>query len=113
MLTDPAATGAVTISLPQDVQAHAYDYPVSFFDKRVWRVERRPPTSDRIAEAVALLKAARRPMIIAGGGVHHSEAWSELKTFAEQCGIPVGETFGGKGAMKTASPWVSSSPNLS
>ncbi len=105
VLTDPAATGTVTISLPQDVQAHAYDYPVSFFDKRVWRVERRPPTSDRIAEAVTLLQAARRPMIIAGGGVHHSEAWSELKTFAEQCGIPVGETFGGKGAMKSASPW--------
>ena len=87
----------MTISLPQDVQAHAYDYPAHFFEKRVWRVERRPPTGARIAEAIEMLKAAKRPMIIAGGGVHYSEAWDALAAFAETCGIPVGETFGGKG----------------
>lgn len=104
VLTDPALTGAVTIAIPQDVQAHAYDYPLHFFEKRVWRIERRPPVPQRIKEAIALLKAAKRPLIIAGGGVHYSEAWAELKTLAEQCGIPVGETFGGKGCMKDPSP---------
>ena len=99
VLTDPAETGAVTLSLPQDVQAHAYDYPTHFFDKRTWRIERRQPEVQRVAEAVALLKKARRPMIIAGGGVHYSEAWSELQTFSETLGIPVSETFGGKGAL--------------
>lgn len=103
VLTDPADTGAATLALPQDVQAHAYDYPAYLFEKRVWRIERRPPTQQRIAEAVALLKGAKRPLIIAGGGVHYAEAWDALKAFAEQCGIPVGETFGGKGAMREAS----------
>ncbi len=106
VLTDPADTGAVTISLPQDVQAHAGDFPGHFFEKRIWRVERRPPTTERIAEAVALLKQARRPMIIAGGGVHYSEAWDALAECAETCGIPVGETFGGKGAMRSPSAWA-------
>jgi 3D-(3,5/4)-trihydroxycyclohexane-1,2-dione acylhydrolase (decyclizing) len=99
VLTDPADTGAVTLALPQDVQAHAYQYPVHFFDKRVWRIERRLPDAQRIAEAVELLRNARRPLIIAGGGVHYSEAWEELQAFSEQFGIPVGETFGGKGAI--------------
>lgn len=106
VLTDPAETGAVTISLPQDVQAHAYDYPAHFFDKRIWRVERRPPTKARVAEAIEMLKGAKRPMIIAGGGVHYSEAWDALATFAGTCGIPVGETFGGKGAMREPSDWA-------
>ena len=106
VLTDPAETGAVTISLPQDVQAHAYDYPAHFFEKRVWRVERRPTTGARIAEAIEMLRGAKRPMIIAGGGVHYSEAWDALATFAETCGIPVGETFGGKGAMRESSDWA-------
>ena len=106
VLTDPADTGAVTISLPQDVQAHAYDYPAHLFEKRTWRVERRPPTSERIAEAIEMLKGAKRPMIIAGGGVHYSEAWDALAEFAGTCGIPVGETFGGKGAMRESSPWA-------
>ena len=78
VLTDPAETGAVTIALPQDIQAHAYDYPAHFFRERRWRVERRPPDRERIREAVALLAAAERPVMIAGGGVHYSEAWSEL-----------------------------------
>lgn len=103
VLTDPADTGAVTLALPQDVQAHAYDYPAHFFAKRAWRIERRPPIHQRIAEAIEMLKAAQRPIIIAGGGVHYSEAWDALKAFAEQCGIPVGETFAGKGAMRGTS----------
>ena len=104
VLTDPAECGAVTLSLPQDIQAHAYDYPVNFFEKRVWRIERRPPNRQRIKEAVTLLKKAKRPLIIAGGGVHYSEAWDELRKFAESFGIPVSETFCGKGAMLEESP---------
>jgi 3D-(3,5/4)-trihydroxycyclohexane-1,2-dione acylhydrolase (decyclizing) len=104
VLTDPAETGAVTISLPQDIQAHAYDYPAHFFDRRVWRIERRGPDPQRIDEAVQLLKRAKAPLIIAGGGVHYSEAANELLKFAEMCGIPVGETFAGKGAIRKRSP---------
>ena len=106
ILTDPAETGAVTIALPQDIQGYAFDYPANFFDRRVWRVERRQPDSRRIAEAVALLKTARRPYIIAGGGVHYSEAWDELTTFAETFGIPVGETHAGRGAIRNDSPML-------
>ena len=103
VLTDPAETGAVTLALPQDVQAHACDYPAHFFEPRVWRVERRLPDPARVAEAVALLKGAKRPVILAGGGVHYAEAWEELRAFSEAFGIPVGETFAGKGAMREAS----------
>jgi len=104
VLTDPAETGAVTLSLPQDIQMQAYNFPGRFFAKRVWTVERRPPVESRIKEAVALLRNAKRPMIIAGGGVHYSQAWDELESFSEQCGIPVGETFAGKGSVRKASP---------
>jgi 3D-(3,5/4)-trihydroxycyclohexane-1,2-dione acylhydrolase (decyclizing) len=104
VLTDPADTGPVTISLPQDVQAHAYDYPADFFERREWRVERRVADPQRIIEAVRLLRAAERPMIIAGGGVHYSEAWKALEDFSTKFGIPVSETFAGKGAMRNASP---------
>lgn len=100
VLTDPAETGAVTVAIPQDIQAHAYDYPTHFFEKRLWRIERRLPDPRRIDEAVALLKKAKRPMIIAGGGVHYSQSWKELQSFAETFGIPVSETFGGKGALR-------------
>lgn len=99
VLTDPAETGACVISLPQDVQSHAYDFPAHFFEERTWRIERRLPDRKRIDEAVKLLKKAKAPFIIAGGGVHYSKAWKELQTFAETFGIPVGETFGGKGAI--------------
>jgi 3D-(3,5/4)-trihydroxycyclohexane-1,2-dione acylhydrolase (decyclizing) len=104
VLTDPAETGTVTLALPQDVQAHAYDYPAHFFRKRVWRVERRLPDPRRIEEAAALLREAQRPVILAGGGVHYAEACAELQEFAEAFGIPVGETFAGKGALRNASP---------
>jgi 3D-(3,5/4)-trihydroxycyclohexane-1,2-dione acylhydrolase (decyclizing) len=100
VLTDPAETGAVTISLPQDLQMHAFDYPAYFFEKRVWRIERRLPSPQRIDEAIALLKAATRPVIIAGGGIHYSEAWHELEMFSQQLGIPVVETVAGRGAIR-------------
>jgi len=104
VLTDPVQTGAVTLALPQDLQAHAYDYPAHFFEKRVWRIERPQPDAQRVAEAVALLRAAKRPAIVAGGGVHYAAAWEELQTFAETFGIPVGETLSGKGALRRPSP---------
>ena len=103
VLTDPADTGAVTLCLPQDVQAHAYDYPAHFFEERVWRIERRMPDRQRIQDAVALLKAAQRPVIVAGGGVHYSEARDELQKFSQAFGIAVGETFAGKGAIQEES----------
>jgi 3D-(3,5/4)-trihydroxycyclohexane-1,2-dione acylhydrolase (decyclizing) len=106
VLTDPAETGAVTLALPQDVQSHAYDYPAHFFDRHSWRVERRPPEPQRIQEAVALLRQAERPFLIAGGGVHYSEAGEELQGFAETFGIPVGETSAGKGAVRNDSAFL-------
>jgi 3D-(3,5/4)-trihydroxycyclohexane-1,2-dione acylhydrolase (decyclizing) len=103
VLLDPVETGTVTLALPQDIQAHAHDYPARFFEKRTWRVERRLPDPRRIEEAVALLREAERPVIIAGGGVHYSEAWEDLQKFAETFGVPVVETFAGKGAIRSAS----------
>ena len=105
VLTDPAETGAVTLSLPQDVQAHAWDYPSHFFAERTWRIERRPPAAERIDEAAAILKAAKRPVIIAGGGVHYSAAWDALRAVATTFGIPVSETHAGKGALRGAPEW--------
>ncbi|MDQ3669394.1 MAG: 3D-(3,5/4)-trihydroxycyclohexane-1,2-dione acylhydrolase (decyclizing) [Actinomycetota bacterium] len=105
VLTSPVETGAVTIALPQDVQSNAYDYPESFFEERAWRIERPLPDSRRLAEALELLRSAERPVVIAGGGVLYSEAESELATFASSLGIPVAETFAGKGAMQEDS-WL-------
>ena len=99
VLTSPAETGAVVLALPQDVQAHAYDYPADFFEQRAWRIERPLPDGRRVAEAIDLLRRAERPVIVAGGGVHYSEAGAELALFADRAGIPVAETFGGKGAV--------------
>jgi 3D-(3,5/4)-trihydroxycyclohexane-1,2-dione acylhydrolase (decyclizing) len=104
VLTDPADCGAVTIALPQDVQSHAYDFPSHFFERRTWRIERRPAQADRIAQAVAWLKEAARPLIIAGGGVIYSEASGELENFSRDFGIPVAETSAGKGAIGNGSP---------
>lgn len=99
VLTSPADTGAVTLALPQDVQAEAHDFPLRLFRERVWHVTR--PRADRaaIARAAALLQEAERPMIIAGGGVIYSDATEELRRFAEDTGIPVGLTQAGKGAL--------------
>src|SRR5581483_2027946 len=99
VMTDPAETGVATICLPQDIQAHAFDYPANFFNKRTWRIERRLPDPQRIQEAIALLREAEHPLILTGGGVIYSEAEAELQAFARECGIPVGETMAGKGAM--------------
>jgi 3D-(3,5/4)-trihydroxycyclohexane-1,2-dione acylhydrolase (decyclizing) len=106
VLTDPADAGAAVISLPQDIQAHAWDFPAKFFEPHVWRVDRQPPARERIQEAAELIRAARRPMIVAGGGVHYAEAWEELRQLAEQVGIPVGETFAGRGAIRSPSDWL-------
>jgi 3D-(3,5/4)-trihydroxycyclohexane-1,2-dione acylhydrolase (decyclizing) len=103
VMTNPAETGAVTLALPQDIQGYAYDYPVQFFEPHTWRIERRPPDPTRVTEAVAMLQAAQRPYLIAGGGVHYSEAWDELAAFAETFGIPVGETHAGRGAIRDGS----------
>ncbi len=104
VLTDPADTGTVTLALPQDVQAHAYDYPLHFFADRIWSIERRVPDPGRIEEAIRLLEDCDRPLIIAGGGVLYSEAGKELETLSDRLGIPVGETFAGKGAIQNGSP---------
>jgi 3D-(3,5/4)-trihydroxycyclohexane-1,2-dione acylhydrolase (decyclizing) len=99
VLTNQAETGAVTLALPQDVQAEAYDYPEEFFEKRVWRVGRPLPELEMIERAAKLLRGSRRPMIVSGGGTIYSEATNALRRFAESTGIPVAETQAGKGSM--------------
>ena len=78
----------------------AGSFPAQLFERRVWEIERRPPASSRVRDAVDMLRSASRPFIIAGGGVHYSEAWDELAEFAQRFGVPVGETSAGKGAMR-------------
>ncbi|WP_330302541.1 MULTISPECIES: 3D-(3,5/4)-trihydroxycyclohexane-1,2-dione acylhydrolase (decyclizing) [unclassified Streptomyces] len=104
VLADPADTGAVTLALPQDVQAEAYDWPEEFFAERVWRVRRPAPDPVELAEAVRAIRAARRPLIVAGGGVHHSEAEGALKALADATGIPVASTQAGKGSLRHDHP---------
>ncbi|MEO6825907.1 MAG: 3D-(3,5/4)-trihydroxycyclohexane-1,2-dione acylhydrolase (decyclizing) [Microbacteriaceae bacterium] len=104
VLTDPAATGAVTIAVPQDVQTEAYDWPVELFAKRVWRVARQQADAAAIADAAAALSRARRPFIVAGGGVHYSEAEPMLAALAKRWGIPVGQTQAGKGVLPAGHP---------
>ena len=99
VLTDPAETGAVTVALPQDVQAEAYDWPEELFTKRVWHIPRPVPEPAALARAADIIRAARRPLLIAGGGVHYSEATEALRRFAEATGIPVADTQAGKGAL--------------
>ncbi|WP_031507549.1 3D-(3,5/4)-trihydroxycyclohexane-1,2-dione acylhydrolase (decyclizing) [Streptomyces megasporus] len=103
-LTDPVDTGAVTLALPQDVQAEAYDWPEEFFAERVWHVRRPAPDAAALAEAVAAVRAARRPLIIAGGGVHHSEAEDALRDLVDATGIPVASTQAGKGSLRYDHP---------
>ena len=98
-LTDPAQTGAVTVALPQDVQAEAHDWPEELFAKRVWSLPRPVPEPAALARAVALIRGAQAPLLIAGGGVHYSEATEALRRFAEATGIPVADTQAGKGAL--------------
>jgi 3D-(3,5/4)-trihydroxycyclohexane-1,2-dione acylhydrolase (decyclizing) len=99
VLTSPEETGTVTLCMPQDVQTEAYDYPVSLFEKRIWNIPRQRADESLFSEAIRLIKSAKKPFIIAGGGVLYSEAAEELKQFAEKTGIPVGETQAGKGSL--------------
>jgi 3D-(3,5/4)-trihydroxycyclohexane-1,2-dione acylhydrolase (decyclizing) len=99
VLTDPAHTGAVTVALPQDVQAEAYDWPQELFAERVWHVPRPLPEPAALARAVGAIRAARRPLLVAGGGVIYSEATGALRAFAEATGVPVAETQAGKGSL--------------
>ncbi|SEP73535.1 3D-(3,5/4)-trihydroxycyclohexane-1,2-dione hydrolase [Devosia sp. YR412] len=99
VLTDPAECGPVTLSLCQDVQAEAYDYPESFFEEKVWGVRRIMPDADEFATAATALLQSKKPVIIAGGGVLYSEATKTLRTFAERYGVPVLETQAGKSSL--------------
>ncbi len=99
VLTDPADTGAVTLALPQDVQAEAYDWPRELFAARVWHVPRPVPEPAALARAAGVIRSAARPLIVAGGGVIYAEATAELRAFAEAAGIPVSETQAGKGSL--------------
>jgi 3D-(3,5/4)-trihydroxycyclohexane-1,2-dione acylhydrolase (decyclizing) len=99
VLVNQAETGAVTLAFPQDVQAEAFDVPDEFLAKRVWHVPRPLPDEAALAHAVELIRLARRPLIVAGGGVIYSEATDALRRFCEQTGIPVGETQAGKGSL--------------
>ena len=99
VLTNQAETGAVTLALPQDVQAEAWDYPEEFFEKRLWRVGRPVPVAELVEDAAVLVREAKRPMIVSGGGAIYSEATEALRNFTERTGIPVAETQAGKGSM--------------
>ncbi len=99
VLTSPAATGAVTLALPQDVQTEAYAYPVSFFSRRVWHIARNRPDRSLLEQAATAIRNSKRPLIVCGGGVIYSEATEVLLRFVEQTGIPVGETMAGKGSI--------------
>lgn len=104
VLTSQADTGAVTLALPQDVQAEAFDYPEELFARRVWLIPRPRPDITLLQRAVKLIKSSKKPLIIAGGGVIYAEATEALKKFAEQTGIPVAETQAGKGAISYDHP---------
>ncbi|HEY9469688.1 MAG TPA: thiamine pyrophosphate-binding protein, partial [Propionibacteriaceae bacterium] len=104
-LTDPAHAGAVVLSLPQDVQSHAYDWPTEMFDERDWVIRRPVPDPEEVEAVATLLAAAEKPMIIAGGGVIYSGATQELAELAATAGIPVAETFAGKGAVQERAWW--------
>jgi 3D-(3,5/4)-trihydroxycyclohexane-1,2-dione acylhydrolase (decyclizing) len=105
VLTDPVDAGAVVLSLPQDIQSHAYDWPAGFFAERDWAIRRPQPDRDEVAAVLALLAGATKPLIIAGGGVIYSGATAELERLAGTAGIPVLETFAGKGAVQQRTWW--------
>ena len=105
VLTSQAETGAVTLALPQDVQAEAWDFPAEFVEPRVWHVPRPLPEAQFVAEAAELLRAASRPLLVAGGGVVYSEATEALRRLVDATGIPVGVTQAGKGSLPSDHPW--------
>ena len=104
VLTSPSETGVVTLAMPHDVQAESYDFPIDFFEKRVWDIPRPSPDIRLINKAVKIIKNSKQPMIISGGGVIYSEAELELEKLIKQCGIPVAETFAGKGSLHYKNP---------
>ena len=105
VLTDPAECGAVCLAMPQDVEGEAYDYPDSFFQRRVWNIDRRPPSVAALERAVDAVRRSRRPLIVCGGGVRYSEAWVQLAEFAVRFGIPLAETQSGKGVIRWDHPY--------
>jgi 3D-(3,5/4)-trihydroxycyclohexane-1,2-dione acylhydrolase (decyclizing) len=105
VLTDPVDTGAVVLALPQDIQSHTYDYPAELFAERDWTIRRPPPDPDEVETVAQLLAQAQRPLIIAGGGVVYADATPELEALATAAGIPVAETFAGKGAVQQRAWW--------
>jgi 3D-(3,5/4)-trihydroxycyclohexane-1,2-dione acylhydrolase (decyclizing) len=104
VLTDPADCGPVTLALCQDTQAEAYDYPESFFAERLWNIRRPAPDKSELAAAAVLLANTAKPLLVAGGGVHYSEAFDALREFAEAHGVPVAETQAGKSALPDDHP---------
>lgn len=104
VLTSQADTGAVTLSLPQDVQVEAFDYPEALFEGRVWTISRPAPARELLSRAAKMIREATSPLIVAGGGVIYSEATEALASFADSTGIPVGETQAGKGALQYDNP---------
>jgi 3D-(3,5/4)-trihydroxycyclohexane-1,2-dione acylhydrolase (decyclizing) len=104
VLTDQAETGAVTLALPEDVQVEAFEVPDGFLEERTWTIYRQPPAPEALARAVDLVRGARRPLIVAGGGVIYSEATAALRVFVEATGIPVAETQAGRGALPSDHP---------
>jgi 3D-(3,5/4)-trihydroxycyclohexane-1,2-dione acylhydrolase (decyclizing) len=104
VLTSPSETGAVTLALPQDVQTEAFDYPVEFFRRRIWRIMRNRADRAGLRAAAELIRAAKRPMILAGGGVIYADATETLRRFVDATGIPVGETMAGKGSLRWDHP---------
>jgi 3D-(3,5/4)-trihydroxycyclohexane-1,2-dione acylhydrolase (decyclizing) len=104
VLTDPAETGAVCLALPEDVQAEVVEVPAAFVQERTWTVFRRPPAPEALERASQLVRAAQRPLLVAGGGVIYAEATGALRAFAEATGIPVAETQAGRGALPSAHP---------
>ena len=105
VLANPVETGAVVIALPQDIQSHAHDYPVEFFEPHDWKIRRPQPEAEDVRTVAEILRSAKKPLIIAGGGVVYSGATAELEALANATGIPVAETFGGKGAIQNPGPW--------
>jgi 3D-(3,5/4)-trihydroxycyclohexane-1,2-dione acylhydrolase (decyclizing) len=105
VLTDPVETGAVVLSLPQDIQSHAFDFPAEFFAERDWHIRRPMPDPHEVDTVLRLLARAQKPVIIAGGGVIYSDATPELEGLASSAGIPVLETMAGKGAVQQRGWW--------
>ena len=104
VITSPAETGTVTLAIPQDVQAEAFDYPLDFFEKKTWSIARPRPDLNQLERAVEMIKKSEKPLIIAGGGAHYSDALETLKKFVHKTHIPLAETFAGKGALRFDDP---------